>query len=137
MGNGENELTFHHIGVPVGVRKLGTGAKYSALFKMYSKNCANDLRLRIEWHAFGSGCPLHEKIRKMPHVAFKTANLNAALLGKDILMPAYEPFERYRCAMILLNGMPIELIETSLSEEELWGENSAALARGVLYGSGS
>ena len=36
-------------------------------------------------------------------------------------MPLYTPFSGYQCAMVLINSQPIELIETSLSEREIWG----------------
>ncbi|WP_303274965.1 hypothetical protein [Dialister hominis] len=37
-------------------------------------------------------------------------------------MPLYEPFPGYRAAMILLDGCPVEIIETTLSEEGIWGK---------------
>lgn len=37
-------------------------------------------------------------------------------------MPLYQPFAGYRCAMILVNQQPIELIESSLSESQIWGD---------------
>jgi hypothetical protein len=68
----------------------------------------------------------------MPHVAFKTDNIDEVLIGKDIIMPLYEPFKGYRCAMIWLCNMPIELLETTLTEHELWN-NQDVLKNGILY----
>ncbi|MDR0617255.1 MAG: hypothetical protein LBG23_00500 [Endomicrobium sp.] len=45
-------------------------------------------------------------------------------------MPLYEPLKGYRCAMILVNDVLIELGETSLSEKQIWNET---LNNGILY----
>lgn len=38
----------------------------------------------------------------------------------------------YRCAMILVNDVLIELVETSLSEEQIWNDDET-LNNGILY----
>lgn len=94
-------MTFHHIGkpVPLDVIKDDISTRYSPLFDMYTLNRLNELSLPIQLHAFGE-----------------------ALKGQEIIMPLYEPFSGYQCAMILVNHQPIELIETSLLEREIWGD---------------
>lgn len=67
--------------------------------------------------------------------AFKTNNIQQVLKGKQVIMPLYEPFSGYKCAMILVNSLPIELIETNLSEADIW-ENDKILKNGILYGEG-
>lgn len=47
-------------------------------------------------------------------------------------MPLYKPFAGYRCAMIQVNGVLIEPIETSLPEEKIWHDEET-LKNGVLY----
>ena len=47
-------------------------------------------------------------------------------------MPLYEPFSGYRCTIIQINNTLIELIETSLSEKELW-DDEETLKNGILY----
>ncbi|QAT50805.1 hypothetical protein EQM14_14095 [Caproiciproducens sp. NJN-50] len=34
----------------------------------------------------------------------------------------FQPFAGCRCAMVLINNQLIELIETTLSESEIWGD---------------
>lgn len=122
--NNELTLTFHHIGKPVPLDQIKDhpDIKYSPLFDMYSLDMKNDLSLPVELHAFGPKSTLDPLIQKEPHVAFKVNNIEEALAGKEILMPLYQPFADYRCAMILVNQQPIELIETTLSENEIWGD---------------
>ncbi|AEG59948.1 hypothetical protein [Desulforamulus ruminis] len=127
------DLVFHHIGIPVDKSKLSKQARYSPLFKMYSEEGINALGLHIEFHAFDEGSSLDKRIQTYPHVAFKTENIDIALENQDVIMPLYEPFAGYRCAMILVNEMLIELIETTLPEEKIW-KDEKTLKNGVLYG---
>lgn len=122
--NNEISLSFHHIGKPVPLEQIKDhpDTKYSPLFDMYSLDMKNDLSLPIELHAFDPASSLDPLIQKEPHVAFKVNNIDKALIDKKILMPLYQPFADYRCAMILVNEQPIELIETTLSESEIWGD---------------
>ncbi len=125
-------MNFHHIGVPVDKSKLSNKARYSTMFKMYSEDAINDLGIHIEYHAFENGCPLDKRITSKEHIAFKVDNIEDELKGKEVLMPLYEPFKGYRCAMILVNDVLVELIETTLSEKEIW-EDEETLKNGVLY----
>lgn len=115
------KIVFHHIGRPVPLDQLKEceGVKYSPLFDMYSLNLQHDLAIPMEYHAFGPRSTLHERIRTESHVAFKVGDIESALKNKEILMPLYEPFEGYRCAMVLIHDTLIELIQTNRTEEEL------------------
>lgn len=133
----QTELLFHHIGKPVPLESIRNhkDVKYSPspLFDMYSLDRTNEFSLAIEWHAFGENSPLDMRIQTEPHIAFKVNDIASALKEKEIVMPLYEPFAGYRCAMVQINGTLIELIETSLPEEKIWYDE-ATLKNGVLYG---
>ena len=131
MGN--KKLIFHHIGIPVDKSVLGENKRYSELLKMYSEVVENDLGIRVEYHAFDEGCPLDKRIQTQKHVAFKVSDIEKELQGKEIVMPLYEPFAGYRCAIVVVNNVLIELIETRLSEKELWNDTDI-LKKGILYG---
>ena len=60
----------------------------------------------------------------------KTDDIEDYLKDKEIIMPLYEPFKGYKVAMVLLDGVPIEIIETTLSEEEIWHDDHSG---SVLY----
>lgn len=127
---------FHHIGFPVTFEDLNgkKGVRYSPLFDMYSLNLKNDLGIPMEAHAFGSRSSLHKRIRTQQHTAFKVKSLAACLEGKSCLLPPYQPFSGYQCAIIDLNGQLVELIETDIPEEELWGD--AVYKESILYPDG-
>lgn len=68
------------------------------------------------------------------HVAFTTNDIHAALQNEKIIMPLYTPLAGYSRAMIIVNEQPIELIETTLSESEIWGDR--IFKNSVLYPQG-
>lgn len=121
------EGSFHHMGIPTTEAK--PGERFSELFGMYTseRDCK---ALRIQWHRFEASSPLHPLIRTMPHAAFKIADLDASIRGKDVLLGPYEPIPNFRVAIIEDGGFPVELIQTTLTEEELWRRPEA---NNILY----
>lgn len=79
--------------------------------------------------------PLHPLMKSLPHVAFKVNDLEAAIEEEEVILGPYEPIDDYRVAVINDNGVPVELIQTSLSDEVLWSR--AKEGQGSLYRSTS
>lgn len=117
---------YHHMGIPTD--KPQPNERYSSTFKMYTT--PGDNEFRIQWHRYEEGCPLHPLIQKVPHVAFKVDSIDDAIAGKKVILEPYYPFEGFRVAMIEVEGAPVELIETDLSEEEIW---SGSYKGSVIY----
>jgi len=67
----------------------------------------------------------------VPHVAFKVDDLQQAIEGEEVILGPYEPVDDYFVAVINDAGVPIELIQTGLSDEELWAR--ARSGQGSLY----
>lgn len=65
---------------------------------------------------------MHPLLQTVPHVAFKVDSIDEAIIGKKILLEPYYPFDRFRVAIVEVDGAPIEFIETDLSEAEIWGQ---------------
>jgi hypothetical protein len=86
---------------------------------------------RIQWHRFEDDSPLHPLLKTLPHIAFKVNNLNTAIEGKEILLGPYEPIDGYFVAVINDAGVPIEFVQTELTDEELW--ERARNKEGSLY----
>jgi hypothetical protein len=76
-------------------------------------------RWRIQWHRFPEGHGLPELITQVPHIAFQVDDLDAEIKGCTVLFGPYEPLKGFRVAMIEEHGVPIELIETELSDDDL------------------
>lgn len=123
----KNNYEYHHIGIPTKIPQ--EGERYSSTFKMYTTGGHN--AARIQWHRFEENCPLHPLIQTLPHVAFKVDHLDEAIAGNVVLMEPYYPFAGYRTAVIEMEGAPVELIETSLSEDEIW--NDAVHKHSLIY----
>ncbi|EKS6646053.1 hypothetical protein QCD58_004993 [Enterobacter hormaechei] len=118
---------FHHFGIPLqDGKEEGT---FSEKAGMYTAD--NPGKFRVQWHRFTDDSPLHVLLKTMPHVAFKVDNLEEAVRGEEIILGPYEPIDEYFVAVINDAGVPIELIQTSLSDDELWGR--ARSGKGSLY----
>jgi hypothetical protein len=48
--------------------------------------------------------------------------MDRAITGRKLLLGPYEPIAGFRVAIIDDGGIPIELIETSLSDDEIWSK---------------
>jgi hypothetical protein len=111
------KASFHHMGIPTVDRR--PGERFNERFAMYTSD--SDCRtLRIQWHRFEATSCLYPLIRTVPHVAFRVADLDRAIASCNVLLGPYEPIADFRVAMIEDGGQPIELVETTLSDEELW-----------------
>ena len=107
---------YHHVGIPVNEPR--DGERYSPTMDMYTSG--GEPPGRIQYHRFGPNCPLHELIKTTPHVAYKVDSIDTAIAGKRILLEPYYPLHGFRVAIIEEHGAVIELIETSLTEDEIW-----------------
>lgn len=118
---------FHHMGIPV--TEPRPGEIYSAKVKMFTSD--NPGSFKIQWHRFAEDSPLHPLLKSVPHPAFKVGNLEEAIAGEEVILGPYEPIDDYFVAVINDGGVPIELIQTSLTDEELW--DRARSGEGSIY----
>lgn len=119
MPTKELSYEYHHMGIPTTIPRQNE--KYSSKFKMYTTD--GDNLFRIQWHRFEKDCPLHPLIQSTPHLAFKVKSIENAIAGKSVLLEPYYPFKDFRVAMVEIDGAPVEFIETTLSEDEIWGRS--------------
>ncbi|HEY1212836.1 MAG TPA: hypothetical protein VGE93_04305 [Bryobacteraceae bacterium] len=88
----------------------------------------------MQWHRFNSDSPLHPLIRSTPHIAFKVDDLNRAVAGCTLLLEPWEPIKGYRVAIIEDGGVPIELVQTTLADEEIWSRAKSDEQAGTVRG---
>lgn len=122
---------FHHMGIPTTEKK--PRERFSQRFGMYTSD-SDCKTLRIQWHRFEPNSPLHFLIRTVPHVAFKVEDLDRAVVGSNLLLGPYEPVANFRAAIIEDANQPIELVQTTLTDNELWNraETDSLLYRPLL-----
>lgn len=113
------KYSFHHVGIPI--QNIRPNERYSESFRMYTSD--NNGKFRIQFHRFEENSPLHPVIKNNPHVALKVENLMSAIQGQDVILGPYEPISGYKVAIINDGGMPVELIETNLTDDELWADS--------------
>jgi hypothetical protein len=101
---------YHHLGIPTDEPR--PGEVYIERFKMYVSGFDTS-PYGVEWMRFEPSSPVSELVKKVPHVAFEVDDLDQAVRGKELLGEPSSPSEGVRVAMILHNGMPVELLEFS------------------------
>lgn len=109
---------YHHYGIPTTEKHSNESLVEVGGFKFYSTPFEAN-KWRIQWHRFPEGHGLPELVTKVPHLAFQVDNLDEEIKGSKVLFGPYSPIEGYRVAMIEEEGVPIELVETSLSDAQL------------------
>lgn len=109
---------YHHYGIPTEEKRGDESLVEVGGFRFYSTPFEAN-KWRIQWHRFPEGHGLPELVTRVPHLAFQVEDLDREIQGCKVLFGPYSPVEGYRVAMIEEQGVPIELVETSLSDEEL------------------
>jgi hypothetical protein len=99
---------YHHIGIPT--MQPRPGERYIEKYKMFVSGF-EDSPYGVEWMRFEPSSPVHELVRTVPHVAFEVDDLDRQIEGRTLLGEPSSPSEDVRVAMILHNGMPIELMQ--------------------------
>ena len=98
---------YHHVGIPTTAVRAGEGCIEP--WGIHVSGFATS-PFGIEWMRFEDDSPVHELIRTVAHVAFEVDDLDAALVGREIIHPPGSPSDGVRAAMIVHDGAPVELI---------------------------
>lgn len=101
---------YHHIGIPTDQPRAGE--RYLEAYGMYVTGFDTS-PYGVEWMRFEPGSPIAELVRTVPHIAFEVDDLEQALVGKTLIGEPSIPSEGVKVAMILHNGMPVELLKFS------------------------
>ncbi len=99
---------YHHLGIPCEEPRLGETALER--LNVHVSGFATS-PYGIEWMRFEPGCAVAELVKKLPHIAFEVPDLGEALRGKQVLSPPSSPSPGVMVAMIVHDGVPIELLE--------------------------
>lgn len=125
-----NKRDYHHVGL-VASQPM-EGEYYIENWKL-SLTPYDKSEFHLQWCRYHAGCPLPELVKTVPHVAFIVDNLEKALEGKKVIYGPFSPMENWRVAFIEECGAPVELIETTLTEEQVKnGERIAFETKSLL-----
>ena len=98
---------YHHLGIPTTVPR--PNETYLERFGLYVSGFPTS-PYGIEWMRFEANSPLHPLIKTLPHVAFEVDDLDAALVGQDVISPPGSPSDGVRAAIIVFDVAPVEII---------------------------
>ena len=101
---------YHYMGIPTDTPR--PGEVYVEEYGMHVSGFETS-PFGVEWMRFEPGSTVSELIRAVPHIAFEVDDLEVALEGKELIGEPLSPMAGVRVAMILHNGMPVELLEFS------------------------
>ncbi len=99
---------YHHLGIPT--TKAREGERELPGLRIHIVGHEKS-EFGVEWMRFEADAPVPELVREVPHVAFEVDDLEAELVGREILIAPNSPSEGVRVAFIVENGAPIELLE--------------------------
>jgi len=106
----EWDWKYHHLGIPT--KKKMPDEKYIPRFKLYVSGFPTS-PFGVEWMRFEADSPIHPLIQLVPHLAFEVNDLEYELANRkfDIITEPNPPSDGVRVAIIVHNGVPIEMIE--------------------------
>lgn len=111
-----NRRRYHHLGLVA--TKPMEGEAYIENWKL-SLTPYDKSEFNLQWCRYHEGCPLPELVKTVPHVAFIVDNLEKALEGKKVIYGPFFSMKNWRVAFIEECGAPVELIETTQTEEQV------------------
>ena len=100
-------MRYHHLGIPTTTPQEGEVHVPHLGF-----HCTDHERnpLGIQWMRFDPDCTLPELVQTVPHVAFAVDDLEAALVGHEVIIPPNSPSPGVRVAFVRCDGAPVEFL---------------------------
>ncbi|MGE8186814.1 hypothetical protein [Pseudomonas sp. NPDC086278] len=120
---------LHHVGIPTD--QVRDGERYAERVGMWTTDDFSG-SIPVQWHRFSDDSPLHILMRTTPHVAYRVNDLALAVVDHKVILGPYEPIDGYKVAVIDNAGMPVEFIETHLTDAEIWGRAQSG-TQSALY----
>jgi hypothetical protein len=101
-------VKFHHLGIPTTVERAG-----EVYVPHLGFHCTDHERnpFGIQWMCYDPDCAVPPLVREVPHVAFEVDDLEAALVGKTVIIPPNSPSPGVLVAFIEEAGAPVELLQ--------------------------
>jgi hypothetical protein len=134
LATGEWGWRYHHLGIPTD--EVRPGERSLEALKMHVSGFDSS-PYGVEWMRFEPDCAVSELVRTRPHIAFEVDDLEQALAGKTLLGEPSSPSPGVTVAMILHDGMAVELLQfdqrpesppPATAEAEKGGEGATAEA---------
>lgn len=115
---------YHHLGVPTTVARDGEYHIPARKVHVYDYRHS---AYGVEWLRFEEGSDSPDLLKTVPHVAFEVDDLDAELVGKEVLVAPNSPSPGVRVAFIVENGAPVEFLEYDRATTAAPGEEHPVL----------
>jgi hypothetical protein len=99
---------FHHVGVITD--QVQPGEIYVAETKVHVTNPA-DHPCWVEYLRFEPDSPVTGPVREQPHMAFAVDDLDAEIVGEQLLLGPFRAMEGLRVVFLLRDGAVFELMQ--------------------------
>lgn len=99
---------FHHVGIPTSTKRANE--TYLEGAKLYITD-PEASPYRIEWLRYEPGSPLPQRLQTEPHIAFMVEDLEAAMKGKEVLIPPFVPMPGLVVGFVIEDGALIEFMQ--------------------------
>jgi len=99
---------FHHTGIPTDEKQ--PDEIYVPDTRVWVTD-PMDHPYRIEYLRYEPDSPVTGPVRKLPHLAFETDDLEGELEGKEILLEPFRPMEGLTVAFVLDDGAVFEFMQ--------------------------
>jgi hypothetical protein len=99
---------YHHLGIPT--TESRPGERHLPELGMYVTGFDTS-PFGVEWMRFEADSPVSKLVQQVPHLAFEVDDLDAAIEDKELIGEVSSPMQGVRVAMIMHNGMAVELLE--------------------------
>jgi hypothetical protein len=108
---------FHHIGLPTDTSQPGE------FYVEDTKVWVTDPRkhpYKVEFLRFEADSPVTGPVRDLPHVAYRVADVRAALAGEEVILEPFEPSPNFIVAFVMKDGAVIEYMQFEKEEDLPW-----------------
>lgn len=107
-------MKYHHLGIPTTERRAG-----ETWLERYRFHCTDHERneFGIQWMRFADDCELPEIVQRVPHLAFEVEDLEAALVGREVIIEPNSPSPGVTVAFALVDGAPVEFLQIDSPKE--------------------
>jgi hypothetical protein len=102
-------VQFDHIGVPAAAKR--DGMRFLESKRLWLTSPA-DHPYRVEWLWYEPDSPESALIRTTPHVAYRVARLEDAMVGQTVIAEPFDVFGEVRVSFIEVDGAPVEFVES-------------------------
>ncbi len=101
-------MKFHHVGIPA--TEVRPDEFYLEGAKLFVTDVAAS-PYQVEWLRFEADSPMPEELKTKPHLAFEVDDLQAAMVGKTVLIEPFVPMPGLQVGFIIDDGAVIELMQ--------------------------